>query len=93
MTPGATDAGSMMNGNDALLTERDLSIFLGLSLPTLQRMRAHGTGPCFVRLSERRIAYRRGDVESWLASRTTDRIGAVNVQRGGVPASNIGKAA
>ena len=50
-----------------LLTEKDLSSWLGISLPSLQRMRSRGNGPCFVRLSERRIAYRRNDVEAWLA--------------------------
>jgi predicted DNA-binding transcriptional regulator AlpA len=58
-----------------LLTERDLSVWLGISLPSLQRMRSNGTGPKFVQLSERRIAYRKGDIETWLTARTTDRIG------------------
>jgi predicted DNA-binding transcriptional regulator AlpA len=57
-----------------LLTEKDLSAWLGISLPSLQRMRARGTGPFFVRLSERRVAYRKSDVEAWLAARITDRI-------------------
>jgi predicted DNA-binding transcriptional regulator AlpA len=66
---------------DNLLTERDLAVYLGLSLPTLQRMRAAGTGPQFVQLSQRRIAYRRSAVDAWLAGRTTDRIGGVDLQR------------
>jgi predicted DNA-binding transcriptional regulator AlpA len=57
-----------------LLTEKDISSWLGISLPSLQRMRSRGTGPLFVRLSERRIAYRRSDVEAWLVARITDRI-------------------
>jgi predicted DNA-binding transcriptional regulator AlpA len=57
-----------------LLTEKALSSWLGISLPSLQRMRSRGTGPLFVRLSERRIAYRRSDVEAWLAARITDRV-------------------
>ncbi len=63
----------------ALLTERDLAVYLGLSLPTLQRQRAAGTGPRFIQLSERRIAYRRSDVDAWLAARTTNRIGGATV--------------
>lgn len=59
-----------------LLTEKGLSRWLGISLPSLQRLRANGNGPRFVRLSERRIAYRRTDVEDWLDARTCDRIGA-----------------
>src|SRR6266581_7280760 len=66
---------------DTLFTERDLAVYLGLSLPTLQRQRAAGTGPRFIQLSERRIAYRRADVDAWLAARTTDRIGCVDAAR------------
>ncbi len=66
---------------NTLLTERDLALYIGLSLPTLQRMRAAGTGPQFVQLSLRRIAYRRSDVDAWLAARTTDRIGGIDVQQ------------
>jgi predicted DNA-binding transcriptional regulator AlpA len=64
----------MTDGPIPLLTEKDLSSWLGISLPSLQRMRSRGTGPRFVRLSERRIAYRRSDVDAWLAARITDRI-------------------
>ena len=58
-----------------LLTEKELSTWLGLSLPTLQRMRSKGGGPKFIRLGFRRLAYRPSDVEDWLAARTADRIG------------------
>ena len=60
-----------------LLTERDLSVWLGLSLPSLQRMRSNGTGPFFVQLSTRRIGYRKAAVEHWLEARTVDRVGAL----------------
>jgi len=59
---------------DPLLTERDLSVWLGISLPTLQRMRSRGGGPKFVRLSFRRVGYRPSDVEEWLVERTAGRI-------------------
>jgi predicted DNA-binding transcriptional regulator AlpA len=62
---------------DPLLSEKALAIWLGISLPTLQRKRSDGTGPRFVQLSARRVAYRRGDVERWLGSRTIDRVGAL----------------
>ena len=65
---------------DHLITEGDLSIFLGISLPNIQRMRSRGTGPRFVQLSERRIAYRLSDVERWLAARTTDRVRGIDVR-------------
>jgi predicted DNA-binding transcriptional regulator AlpA len=64
---------------DRLLTEKDLAAWLGLSLPTLQRMRSRGSGPSFVQLSMRRVGYRRPDVEVWLAARTTRRIGAIQL--------------
>ena len=80
---------------DTLFTERDLAFYLGLSLPTLQRQRASGTGPRFIQLSERRIAYRRADVDAWLAARTTDRIGGIDVQQrvGPQPFASSGEAA
>ena len=56
-----------------LLTEKDVSALLGICVGTLQRMRSNGTGPRFVRLGERRVAYRASDVEQWVAARTADR--------------------
>jgi len=66
----------MLDSVDPILVEKQVSAWLGLSLPSLQRMRSNGTGPRFVQLSERRIGYRKSDVQAWLAGRTTDRIGA-----------------
>lgn len=53
---------------DENLTEQELSIWLKLSHPSLQRMRSNGTGPLFVKIGPRRIIYRRKDVEQWLNS-------------------------
>jgi predicted DNA-binding transcriptional regulator AlpA len=58
------------SGFDPLLTEKQLSGWLGLSLPTLQRLRTSGSGPRFVQLSNRRLAYRKSVVEQWLEQRT-----------------------
>jgi predicted DNA-binding transcriptional regulator AlpA len=61
------------------ITERELSVWLGISQPTLSRHRRYGTGPAFVRLSARRVAYRRNSVEAWLNARaqpTPDPAGA-----------------
>lgn len=52
-----------------ILSEREVSDWLGLSEPTLFRLRRDGTGPRFIRLSERRIGYRRIAVEEWLKGR------------------------
>lgn len=60
-----------------IMTEREVSIWLGLSEPTLFRHRRDGTGPNFIRLSERRVAYRKADVEAWLRSRTSERLSDV----------------
>ena len=56
-----------MGTDKRLLTEKELSTWLGLSLPTLQRMRSKGGGPKFVRLSLRRVGYRPSEVEAgWI---------------------------
>jgi predicted DNA-binding transcriptional regulator AlpA len=57
-----------------LLTEKELSGWLGVSLPTLQRLRSRGGGPRFVRISLRRVGYRTTDVEAWLEERTAERL-------------------
>lgn len=54
-----------------VLTERQTAATIGLSVITLRRMRASNTGPCFVKLSEKRIGYRAVDVEAWLDARTS----------------------
>ena len=71
----------MTPGTDPLLTEKELSAWLRVSIPNLQRMRSNGTGPRYVQLSPRRIGYRKSEVESWLTARTTDRIGSVGFCR------------
>jgi predicted DNA-binding transcriptional regulator AlpA len=52
-----------------ILSEREVSNWLGVSAPTLFRLRQHGAGPKFVQLSARRIGYRRSSVEEWLQGR------------------------
>src|SRR4051794_26934110 len=62
---------------EPLLNEKQLAAWLGVSLPNLQRRRSDGSGPPFVQLSERRIAYRKSAVERWLEARTINRVGAL----------------
>jgi predicted DNA-binding transcriptional regulator AlpA len=57
-----------------ILSEREVSNWLGVSEPTLFRHRRHGTGPRFIQLSERRIGYRRGAIEDWLKERERQRL-------------------
>jgi predicted DNA-binding transcriptional regulator AlpA len=52
-----------------LLTPQRTSELTGLSQPTLQRMRSRGTGPPFVKLGPRRVAYRLSDINRWLEIR------------------------
>jgi predicted DNA-binding transcriptional regulator AlpA len=59
----------MADSVQELLTERQVSDWLGISEPTLFRHRRDGTGPTFIRLSARRVAYRRSAVEAWLNHR------------------------
>ena len=63
-----------------ILTERELSDWLGISQPTLSRHRRYGTGPAFVRLSARRVAYRRNAVEAWLNEREQPTLGPAGAQ-------------
>jgi predicted DNA-binding transcriptional regulator AlpA len=60
---------------EALFTEKQVSSWLGISTPSLQRMRSNGTGPEFVQLSARRIGYRQSAIEAWLSVRTINRVG------------------
>lgn len=49
------------------LTQDDVAIMLRVSVDTVRRMRQRGDGPPFVRLSKRRILYRRSDVDAWIS--------------------------
>jgi predicted DNA-binding transcriptional regulator AlpA len=49
-----------------VLSEREVSNWLGVSQPTLSRLRRDKNGPAFIRLSARRIGYRRTAVEAYL---------------------------
>jgi predicted DNA-binding transcriptional regulator AlpA len=59
----------MVSNVHEILTEREVSDWLGVSEPTLFRHRRDGTGPSFIRLSARRVGYRRNAVEAWLSER------------------------
>jgi predicted DNA-binding transcriptional regulator AlpA len=63
-----------------LLSPKDLEARIGVPVSTIERWRATGEGPPFIRLV-RRIAYREEDVERWLASRTFTSRAAEMAQR------------
>ena len=53
-----------------LVTDAELCEILDVSSRTTMRWRRDGGGPAFVRVGERRIMYRSGDVKAWIAART-----------------------
>ncbi len=64
---------SVQSPLSSLLDSKTAAAFLGLSIPTLERMRCNGSGPPFIRLGKgkrARIAYRLSDLEAWLADNT-----------------------
>lgn len=52
--------------DEMLMTEKELAEFLGLKPRTLQSWRLVGCGPKFIKLSNRIIRYRAGDVQEWM---------------------------
>jgi predicted DNA-binding transcriptional regulator AlpA len=54
---------------ETLLRQRDAALALKLSERTLERLRAKGTGPRFVK-ANRSVRYRESDLESWLTAQT-----------------------
>ena len=55
---------------DDLLSTAQLAAWLGVSRQWVEVGRSRNYGPPFIRLSPRRVRYRRRDVLDWLNSRT-----------------------
>ncbi|HUS96770.1 MAG TPA: helix-turn-helix domain-containing protein, partial [Hyphomicrobiaceae bacterium] len=53
-----------------LLSTPQLAEWLGVSTQWLEIGRSRGYGPPFIRMSPKRVRYRRGDVLDWLRERT-----------------------
>lgn len=51
-----------------LLTVKQAATFVGLSVPTLNRMRVHGGGAPYYKLGSQ-VRYDRGELETWMRSR------------------------
>lgn len=47
----------------------EAAAYTGLAASTLNKKRMDGTGPSFIKLSARRIAYSVADVDKWIDSR------------------------
>jgi predicted DNA-binding transcriptional regulator AlpA len=55
---------------DNLLSTNDVADLCGMSIQFFEIGRVRGYGPRFVRLTPRRVRYRRSDVIAWLEERT-----------------------
>ena len=56
-----------------VLGTKDAATFIGLSVPTIRRMKDARTIPAPIKLSERRIGWRVGDLSDYLDCRETGR--------------------
>lgn len=54
--------------DDTLIRRADLPRYLGISNQTLARWAHEGQGPEFIKLGGKLVAYRTGDLRSWLKS-------------------------
>jgi len=63
------------------LDEREAASFLKLSPRTLQKWRAHGQGPPFLRLGEKRIVYAIARLTKWAAGQEADPTSAADRPR------------
>jgi hypothetical protein len=67
------------------LTLDETAEWLRCSTRTLQRLLETGSGPPLIRISERRLIFRKADLRSWLAGRTTGGTDFARPRRGGRP--------
>lgn len=56
---------------DDYITSADVARRLGLPRGRVDKMRAAGTGPRFLRLGHRTVRYRLADLEAWLSERAS----------------------
>jgi hypothetical protein len=66
-------AETVAGDDDDLLPTPDIAAWLEVSVQWLEIGRFKGYGPPFMRVSDRMIRYRRGDVRQWLRERTHQR--------------------
>ncbi len=52
-----------------IVNQTKVAQHIGVSSRTVERWRANGDGPPFVRLGQRRVGYRVADVEAWASRR------------------------
>jgi predicted DNA-binding transcriptional regulator AlpA len=56
--------------DDDLLNTQEVAAWLGTSIQFLEIGRHQGYGPRYVKISQRLVRYRRGEVRAWLTKRT-----------------------
>jgi len=68
----ATTGPTLPEGSTPLMNTERLSLYLGISAPTLERLRCTGDGPPYLKLGAgrtSRVIYDKRDVDAWLASK------------------------
>ena len=55
--------------SETVLNAGEAADYLKLSPSTLAKLRMVGDGPCFLKLTARRVGYRRSDLDAFLATR------------------------
>lgn len=55
--------------SDVCMRTPEAAAYLALAQSTLTKMRLTGDGPPFVKIGTRAVAYRRSDLDAWLAER------------------------
>jgi predicted DNA-binding transcriptional regulator AlpA len=75
-----TNSGAAVSGN-RVMREGPAAEYCGVSSRTLQRWRANGDGPPFVRLTGTIVGYRVADLDAFLSARTFASTSAETVAR------------
>ena len=65
----ALRAGGESNGPSRKLRVDEAARHVGLAVSTLNKMRMSGSGPRYIQLTRRRVAYDLLDLEAWVAER------------------------
>ena len=61
-----------MTEQDTFLTEDELSVELGIPVPTLRTWRSRRVGPPFVKIGPRTVRYSRKGIADYCAGRTVE---------------------
>lgn len=64
----------MTSPEQMLLSAKQTAALLGIHPRTVARMAEDGSGPPRIRVSEKRVAYLRSDLEQWLQSRRESKV-------------------